>query len=54
VLKALAVSANSTEPVPPLQLDADWALLAVAFVAFVGLAVAAAGFLTRSAFREVT
>jgi hypothetical protein len=53
VLKALAVSANSTEPVPPLRLEPDWAVLAVALVVFVGLSTAAAGFLTRSAFREV-
>jgi hypothetical protein len=52
VLKALAVSANSTEPVPPLRLEPDWALLAVAFVLFVALTTAVAGLLTRSAFRE--
>jgi hypothetical protein len=51
VLEALAVSANSTEPVPPLVLEADWAVLAVAFAAFVALTVVAAGFLTRTAFR---
>jgi hypothetical protein len=53
VLKAIAVSANSTEPVPPLRLEPDWALLAVAFFGFVVLTMAAAGLLTRSAFREV-
>jgi hypothetical protein len=53
VLKAIAVSANSTEPVPPLRLELDWALLAVAFAGFVALTIAAAGFLTRTSFREV-
>jgi hypothetical protein len=52
VLKAIAVSANSTEPVPPLRLEPDWALLAVAFAGFVALTVVAAGVLTRTAFRE--
>jgi hypothetical protein len=53
VLKALAVSANSTEPVPPLRLELDWALLAVAFAGFIALTMGVAGFLTRTAFREV-
>ncbi|HET7857147.1 MAG TPA: FtsX-like permease family protein [Gaiellaceae bacterium] len=51
VLEALAVSANSTEPVPPLVLEPDWAVLAVAFAAFLALTVAAAVGVTRTAFR---
>lgn len=51
VLEALAVSANSTEPVPPLALDLDWPVLAVGCGAFAALAVAAAALLTRTAFR---
>src|SRR4029453_18715910 len=46
VLKAIAVSANSTDPVPPLRLELDWALLGVAFFGFVVLTMAAAGLLT--------
>jgi hypothetical protein len=51
VLEALAVSANSTEPVPPLVLEPDWAALGVAFAAFVALALVSAGILTRTGFR---
>jgi hypothetical protein len=51
VLEALAVSANSTEPVPPLALELDWAVLAAGCAVFVALALAAAALLTRTAFR---
>jgi hypothetical protein len=54
VLKALAVSANSTEPVPPLVLAPDWPLLAFGTVLFILLALAVVAVLTRAAFREQT
>ena len=38
VLKALAVSANSTTPVPPLVLAPDWPVLILGFVLFAALA----------------
>jgi hypothetical protein len=54
VLKALAVSANSTEPVPPLVLAPDWPVLLLGCVVFVGLALGVIALLTRTAFREQT
>jgi hypothetical protein len=54
VLKALAVSANSTEPVPPLVLAVDWPVLLLGWVVFVGLALGVIALLTRTAFREQT
>jgi ABC-type antimicrobial peptide transport system permease subunit len=52
VLKALAVSANSTEPVPPLVLAADWPVLLLGCALFVALALGVIALLTRTAFRE--
>jgi FtsX-like permease family protein len=52
VLKALAVSANSTEPVPPLVLAPDWPALLLGCALFVALALAVVALLTRTAFRE--
>jgi hypothetical protein len=52
VLKALAVSANSTEPVPPLVLSPDWTALVLGSVLFVLLALGIVALLTRAAFRE--
>ena len=52
VLKALAVSANSTEPVPPLVLAPDWPVLLIGCVLFVALALGVVALLTRTAFRE--
>jgi hypothetical protein len=52
VLKALAVSANSTEPVPPLVLAPDWPVLILGFVLFAALALGLVTLLTRAAFRE--
>ena len=54
VLKALAVSANSTTPVPPLVLAPDWPVLILGFVLFAALAVGLLTLLTRAAFREQT
>jgi ABC-type antimicrobial peptide transport system permease subunit len=54
VLKALAVSANSTTPVPPLVLAPDWPVLILGFVLFAALAVGLLALLTRAAFREQT
>src|SRR5438034_10231439 len=54
VLKALAVSANSTEPVPPLVLAPDWPVLVVGCALFVALAFGILGLLTRASFREQT
>jgi hypothetical protein len=54
VLKALAVSANSTEPVPPLVLAPDWPVLLLGCVVFAGLALGVIALLTRTAFREQT
>jgi len=54
VLKALAVSANSTEPVPPLVLAPDWPVLIAGFVLFAALALGLVALLTRAAFREQT
>ena len=54
VLKALAVSANSTEPVPPLVLAPDWPVLVVGCALFVALAFGIVGLLTRASFREQT
>ena len=52
VLKALAVSANSTKPVPPLVLAPDWPVLILGFVAFAALAFGLVALLTRASFRE--
>lgn len=52
VLKALAVSTNSTEPVPPLVLAPDWPALLVGSVLFALLALGVLTALTRTAFRE--
>jgi hypothetical protein len=52
VLKALAVSANSTEPVPPLVLSPDWPALVLGSVLFALLALGVVALLTRAAFRE--
>jgi len=54
VLKALAVSANSTTPVPPLVLAPDWPVLILGFVVFAALALGLIAVLTRVAFREQT
>jgi hypothetical protein len=54
VLKALAVSANSTTPVPPLVLAPDWPALILGLVLFAALAVGLLALLTRAAFREQT
>ena len=51
VLKSLAVSANSTEPVPPLVLAPDWRTLAVGCGLFVVLTLVVVALLTRAAFR---
>jgi Kef-type K+ transport system membrane component KefB len=51
VLEELAVSANSTKPVPPLVLELDWSTLLIALVGFLALTFAAAALLTRTAFR---
>ena len=51
VLKSLAVSANSTEPVPPLVLAPDWRTLAVGWGLFVVLTLVVVALLTRAAFR---
>jgi hypothetical protein len=52
ILKALAVSANSTEPVPPLVLAPDWRTLAAGCGLFVVLTLVVVALLTRAAFRE--
>jgi hypothetical protein len=52
VLKALAVSTNSTEPVPPLVLAPDWPTLVLGLALFVLLALGVVALLTRAAFRE--
>jgi hypothetical protein len=52
VLKAIAVSTNSTEPVPPLVLAPDWPALALGAALFVLLTLAVVAVLTRAAFRE--
>jgi len=52
VLDAIAVSANSTEPVPPLQLAPDWPSLIVGIVVFGLAAAAVVALLTRGSFRE--
>ena len=54
VLKALAVSANSTEPVPPLVLAPDWPVLVLGFVLFAALVFGLVALLTRASFREQT
>lgn len=54
VLKALAVSANSTKPVPPLVLAPDWPVLIFGSLLFAALALGLVALLTRAAFREQT
>ena len=54
VLDSIAVSANSTEPVPPLQLAPAWASLVVGLVLFALAAGAVVALITRSSFREET
>ncbi len=54
VLKAIAVSANSTAPVPPLVLAPDWPVLILGFVLFTALALGLVALITRAAFREQT
>jgi hypothetical protein len=54
VLKALAVSANSTTPVPPLVLAPDWPVLILGLVLFSALAFGLVALLTRASFREQT
>jgi len=51
VVKALAVSANSTDPMPPLVLEPGWAVLVLALGLFVVLALVATALQTRAAFR---
>jgi len=52
VLKALAVSANSTTPVPPLVLAPDWPVVILGVVLFAAVALGLVALLTRAAFRE--
>jgi hypothetical protein len=52
VVEALAVSANSTDPMPPLVLEPGWVALVVSLGIFVALALAAGGLQTRAAFRD--
>jgi hypothetical protein len=52
VVKALAVSANSTDPVPPLTLQLGWDALLLSLGIFVALALVAGSLLTRTAFRD--
>ena len=54
VVEALAVSANSTDPVPPLVLEPGWAELFLSLGIFVALALVACGLQTRAAFRDRT
>ena len=54
VLKALAVSANSTAPVPPLVLAPDWPVLILGFILFTAIAFGLVALLTRASFREQT
>ena len=51
VVKALAVSANSTDPMPPLVLEPGWAVLILALGLFVGLALVVVALQTRAALR---
>ncbi len=52
VLEAIAVSANSTKPEPPLVLAPDWLALLLGLALFVVAAAVVVALLTRSAFRE--
>ena len=52
VLKALAVSTNSTTPVPPLMLAPDWPVVMLGVVLFAAIALGLVALLTRAAFRE--
>jgi len=52
VLEALAVSANSTKPEPPLVLAPDWVALVIGLVLFAAAAAAVVALLTRTAFRD--
>jgi hypothetical protein len=52
VLKALAVSTNSTTPVPPLVLAPDWPVVILGVVVFAGVALVLVALLTRASFRE--
>ena len=52
VVEALAVSANSTDPVPPLVLEPGWSRLFLSLGVFVVLALVAGGLQTRAAFRD--
>ena len=54
VVEALAVSANSTDPVPPLVLEPGWVALLLLLGIFVALALAVGGLQTRAAFRDST
>src|SRR6266540_3952146 len=54
VVEALAVSANSTDPVPPLVLEPGWVALFLSLGIFVALALVACGLQTRAAFRDRT
>ena len=52
VLEALAVSANSTKPEPPLVLAPDWVALVIGLALFAVAAAAVVALLTRTAFRD--
>ena len=54
VLEAIAVSANSTKPEPPLVLSPDWLALVLGLALFAVAAAVVVALLTRSAFREQT
>jgi hypothetical protein len=54
VVEALAVSANATDPVPPLVVEPGWVALALSLGLFVALALVAGGLQTRAAFRDPT
>jgi hypothetical protein len=54
VVEALAVSANSTDPVPPLVLAPGWGALLLSLGMFVALALVAGALQTRAAFRDRT
>jgi hypothetical protein len=51
VVKLVALSAGTTAPDPPLVLSVDWRVLAVAGLAYVGVAGLLLAALTASAFR---
>jgi ABC-type lipoprotein release transport system permease subunit len=52
VVRFVELTANATEPEPPLQLSLDWLVIGLSAVAAVLLAVAFVGQATRRAFRE--